>query len=270
MAAARCRNNHALCNAFSVKKCLQLDEEELNQLREYVKERRRQYREQAGMYNRASANLATRAKTAAGAPKALNKREKRNLRAFGKGAEAGMKPTTPMPGTGGAAARSQLRTGADSTSRGAAEDDFSLQPQEPASLITQTAFRTMDNQVAHGCRKNTHHPRSFSNTFTKATQVTHLNRQAEIMLAQLTSLALPLQSPVKTALVQSKSSYVGSAEMQAKVQVTREKVVAATQPAASRPQQSAAADLINAATTSVESRERCAHSRRISITARSG
>ena len=261
MAAARCQNNDALRAAFSFNNCLQLDEEELNQLREYVKERRRQYREQAGMYNRASANLATRAKTP-GAPRALNKREKRKLRAFGKGAEAGKKPTTPMPGTGGAAARTQLRTGADSTSRGAAEDDFSLEPKEPASLITQTAFRTTENQVARGCRTlNAHHPRSFSNTFTNATQVTHLARQAEILLAQLTTLALPLQSPAKTALVQSKSAYVGSAEMQAKVQVTREKVVAATQPAASRPQQSAAADLINAATTSVESRDRCAHSR---------
>jgi hypothetical protein len=44
--------------------------------------------------------------------------------------------------------------------------------------------------------------------------------------------------------------------MQAKVQVAREKVVAATQPAAARPQQSAAADLINSATTSIESKER--------------
>ena len=85
MAAARCQNNDALRAAFSFNNCLQLDEEELNQLREYVKERRRQYREQAGMYNRASANLATRAKTP-GAPRALNKREKRRLRAFGGGA----------------------------------------------------------------------------------------------------------------------------------------------------------------------------------------
>ena len=41
---------------------LQLDEDELKQLREYVKEKRQQYREQAGMYNRASENLATRSK----------------------------------------------------------------------------------------------------------------------------------------------------------------------------------------------------------------
>ena len=159
MAAARCQNNDALRAAFSFNNCLQLDEEELNKLREYVKERRRQYREQAGMYNRASANLATRAKTP-GAPRALNKREKRNLRAFGKGAEAGMKPTTPMPGTGGAAARSQLRTGADSTSRGAAEDDFSLEPKEPASLITQTAFRTTENQVVYSSTRLPHTQRA--------------------------------------------------------------------------------------------------------------
>jgi hypothetical protein len=48
----------------------------------------------------------------------------------------------------------------------------------------------------------------------------------------------------------------GGPEMQAKVQLAREKVVAATQPAAARLQPSAAADLVSAATTSIESRDR--------------
>jgi hypothetical protein len=92
---------------------------------------------------------------------------------------------------------------------------------------------------------------------TGDTQVTHLNRQAEILLAQLSSISQPLQSPGKTALTQAKSAYTGGTDMRAKVQAAREKGVAATLPAAVRPQQSAADDLINAASTSVESRERC-------------
>jgi hypothetical protein len=126
-----------------------LDEEELNQLREYVKERRRQYREQAGMYNKISTDFANRATTAQGAPKALNKREKRKMRAFQQGQESGNKRTVKLSDAGDTTHRSQLRTGADSTSRGAAQDDdFGSEPLEAASLITQTAFRTLENQVA--------------------------------------------------------------------------------------------------------------------------
>jgi hypothetical protein len=54
--------------------------------------------------------------------------------------------------------------------------------------------------------------------------------------------------------------------MQAKVQMAREKVVAATQHTAARPQPSAAAELISAATTSIESRERCAEATLIQFT----
>jgi hypothetical protein len=123
---------------------LQLDEDELKQLREYVREKRQQYREQAGMYNRASENLATRSKTAvAGAPKVLSKREKRKLRAFG-GAQK--KPTTPSHSRPGTAA--PIRGGmVTSQSKRFVEEDFEVEPQEPASLITQPAFRTMENQV---------------------------------------------------------------------------------------------------------------------------
>jgi hypothetical protein len=71
-------------------------------------------------------------------------------------------------------------------------------------------------------------------------------------------MAVPLHSPAKTALSPSKSAdHLGGTEMRAKVQMAREKVVAAAQLGASRSQPSAAADLISAATTSMESRERC-------------
>jgi hypothetical protein len=127
---------------------LQLDEDELKQLREYVKEKRQQYREQAGMYNRASENLATRSKTAvAGAPKVLSKREKRKLRAFGGGQK---KPTTPShsrPGTRPGTAAPTRGGMVTSQSKRFVEENFDLEPQEPASLITQPAFRTMENQV---------------------------------------------------------------------------------------------------------------------------
>ncbi len=152
MAVARCpQDDTARCKLLFLS-FLQLDEGELNRLREYVKERRRQYREQAGMYNRASANLGTRSKTAAGAPRALNKREKRKLRAFGKGAGAGGRPITPAPGTRSAAARSELKTVTSSKNRGMSEDDWTLHAKEPVSLITQTGFRTMENEVQIRCQ----------------------------------------------------------------------------------------------------------------------
>jgi hypothetical protein len=47
--------------------------------------------------------------------------------------------------------------------------------------------------------------------------------------------------------------------MQEKVRVTREKLVAATQPTAALVQKSAAQDLISEATTSAESRDRFVH-----------
>ena len=89
--------------------------------------------------------------------------------------------------------------------------------------------------------------------------MTHLGRQVDTLLAQLTSLANPPGSPAKTTPVASKTaSKFGGPDMREKVQATLDKVMAATQPAAARVQPSAAHDIIAAATTSVESRERCA------------
>ncbi len=117
----------------------QLDEDELNQLREYVKERKQQYRQQAGMYERASANLATRGITAA-KPRALNKREKRKLRAFGV-KKPGSRAQTPTRQNG-----TQLsRPATASNGNRVKDEDFG--DQKPQSLITQTAFRTMEMQV---------------------------------------------------------------------------------------------------------------------------
>jgi hypothetical protein len=225
---------------------LQLDEDELNQLREYVKQRRQQYREQAGMYNRASENLATRAKTTAGQPRALNKREKRKLRAFG-GAKK-------LPG-----AQSRPHTASRPvTPKRPVEEDFGAEVKEPASLITQAAFRTMENQVRYRAGGGMQRL-LVCNHLLKCYQITHLSRQADTLLAQLTNIANSRASPAKISLAASKPAYqFGGPQMQAKVQIAREKVVAATQPAAARPQPSAAADLVSAATTSIESRERCA------------
>jgi hypothetical protein len=122
---------------------LQLDEDELKQLRDYVREKRQQYREQAGMYNRASENIATRSKTAAtGAPKkVLSKREKRKLRAFGGAQKKSTTLSNSRPGT--------AASGGKVTSHGKrlVEENFEVEPQEPGSLITQPLFRTMENQV---------------------------------------------------------------------------------------------------------------------------
>ena len=71
--------------------------------------------------------------------------------------------------------------------------------------------------------------------------------------------ANPPGSPAKSALVTSKTAPTfGGAQMREKVQATLDKVVAATQHSAARSQPSAAQAIIAAATTSVESRERCA------------
>jgi hypothetical protein len=122
----------------------QLDEDELNQLREYVKERKQLYRQQAGMYERASANLGTRGITAA-KPKALNKREKRKLRAFG-GKMPGNRAQTPSRQNG-----TLSRPATASNGNRVKDEDFGDRklgaPLEPQSLITQTAFRTMEMQV---------------------------------------------------------------------------------------------------------------------------
>jgi len=81
--------------------------------------------------------------------------------------------------------------------------------------------------------------------------------QVDTLLAQLTSLTNPPGSPAKTSLVASRTSpNYGGPEMRQKVQATRDKLVAATQPSAARPQASAVQDIISAATTSAESRER--------------
>ena len=127
---------------------MQLDEEELNQLRDYIKERRRQYREQAAVYDRASANLATRAKTAAsGAPKKMNKREKRRMRA-GLGGGGGSRPVTPA--VGGAIPRTAAPAVKAPTSghwNGQRSHAEAHGPKEPESLITQNSFRSMENQA---------------------------------------------------------------------------------------------------------------------------
>ena len=126
---------------------MQLDEEELNQLRDYIKERRRQYREQAAVYDRASANLATRAKTASGAPKKMNKRDKRKMRA-GLGGGGSSRPVTPA--VGGATPRTAAPAVKAPTSgqwNGQRSYAEAHGPKEPESLITQNSFRSMENQA---------------------------------------------------------------------------------------------------------------------------
>jgi hypothetical protein len=120
-----------------------LDEDELNQLRNFVKERRKQYHEQAAMYNKARESVGTRPGTA-GKRKVLNKREKRRLRALGGAKPGAGMPTTPVQKSRAGPTRSALLT---AKSRDLEDEAFGSQPQEPASLITQTLFRTAENQV---------------------------------------------------------------------------------------------------------------------------
>jgi hypothetical protein len=80
------------------------------------------------------------------------------------------------------------------------------------------------------------------------------------LLNQLDKLTSARVSPIKTGITDFKPSIrIGGPEMQEKVRVTREKVVAATQPTAALVQKSAAQDLISEATTSAESRDRFVH-----------
>jgi hypothetical protein len=87
-------------------------------------------------------------------------------------------------------------------------------------------------------------------------QITQLTRQSDILLLQLASMTSARAAPKTSLSAQKPAPQLGGAGMQAKVQMAREKVVAAALPAAARSQPSAAADLISAATTSTESRER--------------
>jgi len=130
---------------------LQLDEDELNQLRDYIKERRRQYREQVAMYDTASANMANRVKTAAsgGAPKKMNKRDKRKLRA-GIGGGGNSRPVTPA--NAGLTPRSGVfpaKTPKTGQWGGRVSDGEPHRHAEPTStsLITQMAFRTVEHEV---------------------------------------------------------------------------------------------------------------------------
>ena len=101
------------------------------------------------MYDKASANMANRAKTAAsGAPKKMNKREKRKMRA-GLGGGSNSRPVTPANAAITSRSVIPAKTPKIGHWGGRTSDGEPHGPAEPTStsLITQMAFRTVEHEV---------------------------------------------------------------------------------------------------------------------------